>query len=138
MVDLKTKPTAVSVKDYLETVNDETRLADAKHIITMLEKITGLKPVMWGPSIIGFGSYHYKYASGREGDFLKIGLSARKEHLVLYGVIHYDHNTGLLDKLGKYKQGKGCLYIKNLADVKLDVLEEMMKTAYNQPNPAEI
>ncbi len=102
----------------------------------LIEGITLEPAVMWGPSIIGFGSTHYRYASGHEGDTMKIGLSARKEHLVLYGVICYDLNTELLSQLGKHKQGKGCLYIKKLADVKLDVLEQMIKIAYEQKTSA--
>ena len=128
----------LEVSEYLTTITDQTRLSDTKKLIELLEGITGQSPLMWSTSIIGFGSYHYKYASGHEGDTMKIGLSARKEHLVLYGVIFYNHNTKLLDQLGKYKQGKGCLYIKKLADVNLGILQEMMVTAYNQPAPAEV
>ena len=137
MADLKTKPNKREVADYLATITDPTRLANTQQLISLLESVTGLPPVMWGTSIIGFGSYHYKYASGHEGDTMKVGLAARKEHLVLYGVIFYDHNTGLLERLGKYKQGKGCLYIKKLSDIDLGVLEQMMRTAWNQPAPAE-
>ena len=126
-----------TVEEYLATIADETRLADAKRLLALMGDITGQPPVMWYKTIVGFGSYHYKYDSAREGDSMKLGFSARKEHLVLYGIIFYDQGTGLLDQLGKYKQGKGCLYIKKLSDVKLDVLERMIRNAYEQPSPAQ-
>ena len=138
MTDLKTKPTEIKVSDYLATIIDEARLSDAKQLIALIQNITKQSPVMWGTNIIGFGSYSYKYASGREGKTMKIGFSARKEHSVLYGVIFYDYNIRLLDELGKYKQGKGCLYIKSLADIKLKILEQMIKNAYAQAAPNEI
>ena len=130
-------PTEIGVADYLATISDPTRLSDARRLIELIQSVTAEPPVMWGTSIVGFGSYHYKYASGHEGDTMRIGVSVRKEHLVLYGVIFYDHNTGLLGKLGKHKQGKGCLYIKKLADVDLSILEQMIKSAWNKPAPAE-
>ena len=137
MAELKTKPHAVSVEGYLATVADPIRLADATCLVDLLRSVTGEQPMLWGTNIIGFGSYHYKYASGHEGDTIKVGLAVRKEHLVLYGVIFYDHNTGLLERLGKHKQGKGCLYIKKLADVDLKVLEEMIRSAWKLPSPAQ-
>jgi hypothetical protein len=138
MSDLKTKPTNQAVSDYLATVTDASRLADIQQLVSMMQEISHETPTMWGSSIIGFGSFHYKYASGHEGTTMKMGLSSRKDYIVLYGVIFYDHNTALLEKLGKHKQGKGCLYIKKLADVRLDVLKEMMVKAYSQPAPAEV
>ncbi|MEI6478372.1 MAG: DUF1801 domain-containing protein [bacterium] len=126
-----------TVDEYLATLSDPVRLADAKQLLEIMGKLTGQPPVMSYATIVGFGSYYYKYATGREGDSPKVAFSARKEHLVLYGVIFYDHGTGLLEKLGKYKQGKGCLYIKKLADVDMAVLEEMIRNAYNRPHPAE-
>ncbi len=138
MAELKTKPTHVSVADYLATIEDEVRRADAERVIVLMQQITGEAPIMWGTSLIGFGSYRYKYASGREGEYLRIGLSPRKEHLVLYGVIFYDFGTGLLEKLGKHKQGKGCLYIKKLSDIDMPVLQEMITKAWTTPHPAAI
>jgi len=137
MSEIKTKPTQVSVKEYLASISDEARRTDAEQLVALISKVTGQPPVMWGTSIVGFGSYHYKYASGREGDSMRIGLSARKEHAVIYGVIFYDFGTKLLEKLGKYTQGKGCLYIKKLADVDLATLEQMIANAWSQKHPSE-
>lgn len=135
--ELKTKPTGGSVSDYLNAITDPTRQADAKKVVELMHAISKEDPIMWS-SIIGFGSYHYKYASGRQGDWMRLGLAARKDQLSLYGVIYYDHNTKLLDKLGKHTHGKGCLYIKKLSDVNLDILEQMIKNAWSQKAPEAI
>jgi hypothetical protein len=128
-------PILPTVSEYLATITDEVRLADATQIIAMMQSVAGEEPVMWYPSILGFGSYKYKYASGHEGETMKMGLSARKEHLVLYGIIFYDRGTELLEKLGKHKHGKGCLYIKKLSDVNLEILETMIRNAWESPAP---
>jgi hypothetical protein len=125
MADSKTKPTQVSVAAYLDAITDEAKRADAKALVKLMKKATGEEPKMWGPSIVGFGAYHYKYESGREGDMPLAGFSPRKAATVLYGMGLNDDN-GLLSKLGKHTTGKGCLYIKKLADVDQKVLEAMV------------
>jgi hypothetical protein len=129
MSENKTKPTAVSVAAFLEACTDEARRTDAKALAKLMQKVTGKEPTMWGPSIIGFGNYHYVYESGREGDNLVVGFSPRKAANVLYGAIGFDGAEALLAKLGKHTTGKGCLYIKKLADVDMKVLETLVETA---------
>ena len=121
MADNKTKPTKLSVVEFVDAVADETRRADAKTLVKLMRSATGEKPAMWGPAIIGFGSSHYKYESGREGDMPLVGFSPRKAATVLYGLTGPDSEV-LLAKLGKHTTGKGCLYIKKLADVDPKVL----------------
>jgi Domain of unknown function (DU1801) len=120
----KTKPTEVSVQSFVEALPDETKRADAKALVRLLQSATGEKPRMWGTSIVGFGSYHYVYESGREGDMPLVGFSPRKDATVLYNV--KTNNEDLLAKLGKYSTGKGCLYIKRLADVDQEILAAMV------------
>jgi hypothetical protein len=128
MAETKTKPTGVSVADFLNGVPDAQRRADAEQMLEIMQEITGEPPKMWGPSIVGFGEYHYVYDSGHEGDICLAGFSPRKDALVLY------FNAGLqerfaaeLEKLGKAKASKGCLYIKKLTDVDLAVLKGMLR-----------
>ena len=123
MADNKTKPTKVGVSAFIAALTDETKRADAKVLVKLMEDATGEKARMWGPSIIGFGSYHYKYDSGREGDMPIIGFSPRKPATVLYHVTGSSDAKALLATLGKHTTGKGCLYIKTLADVDQKVLE---------------
>ena len=125
MAENKTKPTKVSVAGFIDTL-DKSRQADAKALVGMMKAASGEQPKMWGPSIIGFGSYHYKYESGREGDMPLIAFSPRKSAHVLYGLTGSDDRKALLTKLGKHTTGKGCLYIKKLVDVDPQVLEAMM------------
>lgn len=122
----KTIPTKIAPKDFIATVEDEKKRADAEVLLTLMEEITGEPPVMWGPSIIGYGSYHYKYASGREGDWMLTGFSPRKTALTVYLMSGVERQGDLLDKLGKYKNGKSCLYIKRLSDVDMEVLKELI------------
>jgi len=126
MADNKTKPTKLSVAAFIDGLTDETKRADAKALVTIMQRATGEKPKMWGPSIIGFGSYHYRYESGREGDMPLAGFSPRKAATVLYGVTGFSDAQALLAKLGKHTTGKGCLYIKKLADVDQKVIEELV------------
>jgi hypothetical protein len=126
MAENKTKPTKVSVAAFIDALTDQTSRADAKALVKLMQSATGEKPKMWGPSIIGFGSYHYTYESGREGDAPLIGFSPRKAATVLYGATGCADSEALLAKLGKHSTGKGCLYIKNLADVDQKVLEDMV------------
>ncbi len=129
MAENKTKPTSVSVAAFVAALTDQARRADAKALVKLMQSASGEKPKMWGPSIIGFGSYHYRYDSGREGDAPLIGFSPRKAANVLYGVTGAGETKALLAKLGKHTTGKGCLYIKKLADVDARVLEEMVSTS---------
>lgn len=125
MAENKTKPTKQSVASYIDAIADGTKRSDAKALVKLLKAATGESPKMWGPSIVGFGSYHYKYESGREGDMPVIAFSPRKAALVLYGFIGFAGADALLAKLGKHSTGKGCLYIKKLADVDSKVLEAL-------------
>jgi hypothetical protein len=122
MADNKTKSTKLSVAAFIDTLTDPARRADAKALVKLMQSAAGEKPKMWGPSIIGFGSHHYKYESGREGDMPLIGFSPRKAANVLYGMNASSDSKALLATLGKYTTGKGCLYIKKLADVDQEVL----------------
>ena len=133
MAENKTKATAASVDDFLDAVADPQRRADGKALRALMTRVSGELAAMWGPSIVGFGTYHYKYESGREGDMCRIGFSPRATGLVLYG--GFLRSPELLAKLGKHKTGKGCLYVKRLADVDLDVLEEMTVVALDKPLP---
>jgi len=122
----KTVPTNASVSAFLNAIEDPDRRRDCKAVAKMLKRVTGAKPKMWGPSIVGYGSYHYRYASGREGDWPLAGFSPRKNDLTLYVMSGFEGSKGLLKKLGKHKTGKACLYLKRLADVDMDVLEELV------------
>ncbi len=126
MAENKTRPTEVSVAAFVEKITDETRRADAKALVNLMQKASNEKPKMWGPAIVGFGSYHYKYESGREGDAPVIGFSPRKAASVLYGLIGFSGADAVLAKLGKHTTGKGCLYIKKLGDVDPKVLETLV------------
>ena len=125
MAEIKTRPTDASVDAFLDSVKHPVRRADGKAVRAMMERVTGEPAVMWGPSIVGFGSYHYRYASGHEGDMCRIGFSPRSANLVLYtgGFPEY---ADLLAKLGKHKTSKACLYVNKLADVDMAVLEEIV------------
>jgi len=127
MAENKTKPTKLSVTAFIDALTDPTRRADAKVLVNLMESAAGEKPKMWGPSIIGFGSYHYTYDSGREGDTPLIAFSPRKAATVLYNIIAFSDSEALLAKLGKHTTGKGCLYIKKLADVDQRVLKTMIR-----------
>lgn len=129
-VDLKTKPTVQSVTAFIESVENEQRRSDAKTLLATMKKITGKQPKMWGPTIIGFDTYHYRYESGREGDMLAVGFSPRKANMVLYVLGSLDVNDPLLAKLGKYKRGSSCLYVNKLADVDEKVLNKIIEKSY--------
>lgn len=126
MAENKTKETDASVQAFLEAVDDEKKREDAYALLDLMREATGQEPKMWGPSIVGFGSYHYKYDSGREGNSPLTGFSPRKAALTLYIMGGFDAYEGLLDKLGKYKTGKGCLYLKRLSDVDENALKELV------------
>jgi len=126
MADNKTKPTRQSVRAFIDAIADETKRADARALVKLMQSATGEKPKMWGPSIIGFGSYHYTYDSGRGGDMPLAGFSPRKAATVVYGMTGFSESEVLLAKLGKHTTGGACLYIKKLADVDRKVLETLV------------
>jgi Domain of unknown function (DU1801) len=126
MAENKTKPTKLSVAAFIDAITDKGRRAEAKALVKLMQKASGEKPTMWGSSIIGFGSHHYVYDSGREGDMPVVAFSPRKVATVLYGLSSAE---ALLPKLGKHTRGKGCVYIKKLADVDQKVLEAMAAKA---------
>ena len=127
MAELKTKLNDASVLDFINAVENEQRKSDAFLVLEMMKKVQGEEPKMWGGSIVGFGLYSYKYASGREGDWMKIGFSPRKQNMSLYLMCGLEALQSFLPRLGKHKTGKGCLYINKLTDVDLGVLEEMIE-----------
>lgn len=129
MAELKTKATEVQVADFIAAVPDPVRRADAETLCALMEKLTGLQPRMWGPTIIGFGSYRYTYDSGHSGEMCRIGFSPRKAEQVLYVLSGEAGEAEALARLGKHKTGKSCLYIKKLADVDADVLEDLVRAA---------
>lgn len=129
MAEAKTKPTNESVKDFLNRIPEAERREDCIAVAKMMEEITGEKPKMWGPSIVGFGSYHYKYASGREGDWLVTGFSPRKKDLTLYIMMGFQRHAELMEKLGKYSVAKSCLYIKRLSDIHQPTLKKLIKAS---------
>lgn len=125
MAENKTKPTGAAVDAFLDGVADPQRREDAHAVRALMERVSGEPATMWGPSIIGFGAYHYKYESGREGDFCRIGFSPRAKELALYG-LGIQRQAALLETLGKHTTGKGCLYIKSLGDIDQAVLERLV------------
>ena len=126
--EAKTKPTVVNVADFIGAVPDPARRADAEAACALLEQATGLTPVMWGPSIVGFGAYHYRYESGRQGDAPLVGFSPRKANLVFYMGLG-DDRADFLARLGKHKTGSGCVYVNRLADVDASVIAEMARAS---------
>ena len=130
MAEMKTVQTEASVEDFLNLIENSQKREDCFEIVKMMKQVTKKEPKMWGPSIIGFGSYHYKYESGREGDSPQIGFSPRKLNITLYILSGSDHENPLLQKLGKHSTSKVCLYIKRLADVDKKVLLELIKESF--------
>lgn len=130
MAKNKTTETETSVSDFINTfVDDEVKRNDAFELIKIMQKVTGFEPKMWGPSIIGFGSYHYKYASGHEGDAPLAGFSPRKTAISLYAYLSEEKRDELLLKLGKHKAAKSCIYIKKLSDIDVEILKEMISAS---------
>ncbi len=134
MAENKTKANSQDVVTFLSNVENPDRREDALSLLTLMKEATGVEGVMWGSAIVGFGSYHYKYDSGREGDTMIVGFSPRKQNLTLYlkgDFAHDSHLAPLLEKLGKHKLGGGCLYINKLSDVDLDVLRQIVKQSFD-------
>lgn len=140
MAELKTKLNDASVEEFLNGIDNEKRKVDSFAILELMKEATGEEAKMWGASIIGFGSYQYKYASGREGEWMLVGFSPRKQNLTLYIMPGFANYDDLLGKLGNYKTGKSCLYIKKLADVDQEILKELVKLSVahmREANPNE-
>jgi hypothetical protein len=140
MAQLKTQPNKGDVTEFLNSVENDTKREDSFTILELMKEATGEEPVMWGDSIIGFGTYHYKYASGREAEWFLTGFSPRVQNLTLYIMDGFEEYDDLLGKLGKHSTGKSCLYVKRLENIDLEILKEMveksvahMKTS-NAPN----
>lgn len=127
MAENKTIENKASVSAFLNSIDDPRRRSDAKKVAAIMRRVTGKPPRIWGTSIVGYGKYHYKYASGREGDFMLVGFSPRKQNLAVYIMPGFEEFQALMKKLGKYKTGKSCLNIKNLEDVDLTVLEKLIE-----------
>lgn len=127
MAELKTKVNEKSVQKFLNSVPDPKKRQDSFIILDLMKKITNAEPKMWGDYIVGFGSYHYKYASGREGDWFLTGFSPRKQNLTLYIMAGFGQYDEIMEKLGKFKTGKSCLYINKIEDINMNVLEELIQ-----------
>ena len=138
MAENKTKPTDVSVEEFLASIENDQRRQDAIAVCELMQEVTGEKPVMWGPPMVVFGTYHYKNASGREGDHFLAGFAPRKANLVLYILSGFKQHDALMKKLGKYKTGSSCLYINKLEDVDVEVLRELVRRSveYVSNDPA--
>jgi hypothetical protein len=130
MNENKTGPTDVPVEEFLASVEHPVRRADGFELLELMKSVTGQDPVMWGPSIVGFGKYHYRYGSGREGDSAAVGFSPRKANLALYGLTYGPDADRLLPVLGKHKTGAACLYVNRLDDVDRDVLAGLIRSGY--------
>jgi hypothetical protein len=128
----KTKPTKTSVRAFISRIEDEQMQKDCKTLAKFMEQLTGQKPVLWGESIVGFGSYHYRYATGREGDSCLTGFSPRKQALSIYTNCYLEDNDLLTKSLGKFKNGKSCIYVKKLDDIDLAVLEKILRSSMKQ------
>ncbi|SMO54691.1 DUF1801 domain-containing protein [Gracilimonas mengyeensis] len=129
MATLKTQPTDQLVEDYLGSIKDELRAKDCRSIHQIMQEVSGAPGTMWGANIVGYGSYHYKYESGREGDWMLVGFSNRKRYISLYIMSGFDAFDSLLGQLGKHKTGKSCLYINKLKDIEESVLREMIASS---------
>lgn len=132
MADNKTQPTDASIEDYLAAIEDPKRRQDCATLVSIMSEITGEPPVLWGTSIVGFGSYHYRYDSGREGDFMVTGFASRARDISIYLMASTDDQPTLLTQLGKHKMGRACLYIKRLSDIDLAVLRELITQSVNE------
>lgn len=126
MTALKTTPNDLRVDEFIDSVENEQKRSDCKSLLALFQELTGEKAIMWGTSIVGFGKYHYKYDSGREGDWMLAGFSPRKQNLTIYMMGGFKNQEALLSKIGKAKNSVGCLYLKKLSDIDLEVLREMI------------
>jgi hypothetical protein len=138
MYELKTKINDANVESFLKTIPEDKKREDSFAILDMMKEVTGEEPKMWGTSIVGFGTYHYKSISGQEGDWMRIGFSPRKQNLTLYILSGFQQKEELMAKLGKYSTGKGCLYIKKMEDVDQNVLKELVKASFHSLKQFEV
>lgn len=132
MSEAKTRPTDTPLQSYLDGIADPQRRSDCAQLATVMQRLSGCPPVLWGGSIVGFGSYRYRYDSGREGEFCVVGFSSRRDSISLYLLAGFDGAAALLQQLGKHKTGKACLYIKRLADVQPTVLEQLIQSSIDE------
>jgi len=130
MAELKTQKNDDSVDEFLSSIQDDRKREDSRSLVALMERVTGQSPRMWGSSIVGFGDRHYRYASGREGDWFRVGFSPRKQSLTLYVMEYVSDNDPLLDRLGAYTTGKACIYIRRLDDIDLGVLDRLVERSY--------
>lgn len=138
MSELKTKPTLMEPKNFIDGLSDEKKRNDADALLTIMSDITQQKPTMWGDSLIGFGQYKYQYASGRKGEWFRVGFSPRKQNITLYIMNGFSQYQHLLERLGKHKTGKSCLYINKLSDIDVDVLKQMIALSFQARFDSEI
>ena len=131
---MKTVATKQPVSEFINSIADSQRRRDAKEVLRLMRRITGRKPVMWGDSIVGFDKYRYERANGKEFEFMRTGFSPRKTALTFYIMPGYSDYSALLKKLGPHKKGRSCLYVKRLADIDMDVLEELIQAGYDEMN----
>jgi hypothetical protein len=134
MVEIKTKPTDRAVEEFIQSIENEDVRRDCATLIAIMGKATGAPPLVWGPSIIGFGSYHYVYESGREGDWFIAGFSPRKQNITIYLSYGFEEQADKLKDLGKFKTGKACLYVKKLSDINLDILTKLIERTVGSRN----
>ena len=132
MTQRKTMENNAAVNAFLDAVENPRRRSDARQLLALMQEVTGEPPRMWGPSIVGFGKYHYRYASGREGDWPRVGFSPRKANLVIYIMPGFSDYGELLGKLGKFRTGKSCLYVNKLDDVNLELLEQLVRESIKE------
>ena len=132
MAETKTKPTKESVSAFLKKIPDAQRRADCLALAKIMEEITGDKPQMWGPSMVGFGSYHYKYASGHEGDCFMTGFASRKPDLTIYLMMGFQKRDALMKQLGKHRTSKSCLYVRRLSDIDIPTLKKLLKASLKE------
>jgi hypothetical protein len=130
VAEVKTVATRASVPKHLAEIPDDTRRRDARAVCSMMKEVTGEKPVLWGDSMVGFGTQHFKYASGREGDWPLVAFAARKDRLTVYLMDGFDRRGALLGRLGKHTKGKSCLHIRRLSDIEADVLRELVEASF--------
>jgi hypothetical protein len=137
-VEIKTIENEISVLDFINTVEEESKRKDSIELMKIMEEITKSPAKMWGPAIIGFSKYHYKYESGREADMLRVGFSPRKDAMALYIGANSEENLDIISNLGKYKTGKSCLYVKKLSDINIEVLKEITKRGFERKQFGEV
>ena len=132
MSQRKTMENSADVNAFLDAVENPRRRSDARQLLALMRKVTGAPPKMWGPSIVGFGKYHYRYASGREGESLRVGFSPRKQNLVIYIMPGFSDYSEILEQLGKFRTGRSCLYVNKLDDVDLVLLEQLVRESFRE------